>query len=160
MLKWVTHSPGLYSTKSNITMIISWPTLLIKHQFNCVLWSLLQTVVNYHIYCQKFLTQFPTKLSATTQPTQTLHKQCLCLIPLYETQVWHSDYRTIPHVVLSYDIMMWGAGKSLCAITSNFASHLLVTTNRNYNDSHLSRSREVGHNIMQTAVSVLSHYCK
>jgi len=46
-----------------------------------------------------------------TTPSQP----CLCLIPLFEKQEWHNDSKTIPHVVLSYDIMKWGASKFLCS---------------------------------------------
>ena len=46
-----------------------------------------------------------------TNPSQS----CLCLIPLFEKQEWHNDSKTIPHVVLSYDIMIRGAGKFLCS---------------------------------------------
>jgi len=31
-------------------------------------------------------------------------QSCLWLTPLFETRVWHNDCKTIPHVVLSYDI--------------------------------------------------------
>ena len=130
----MTHSAGLWSTKVNITRIINLPTLLIKHQFNWVLRSLLQTVVNYHIYFQKFLTQFLTKLSATTEPTQTLQKH-VCASYLYMKHKYDTVIAKQFHMWCS-DMAYWyeELGTLFVPTTYSFASHLLVTINRNYND--------------------------
>ena len=113
-------------------------TLLIKLQFHWVLWSLFQTVVNYHIYCQKILTQFPTKLSATTQLTQTHHNHAyasyLYMKHKYDTvitepfqcgaQLWHNDVR-------SWELSLFQLVTVLLHIYSSLPTENIMT------DSHL-----------------------
>jgi len=72
----------------------------------CKLWSIITFIVrSFNTISNQIISHNRTY----TNPSQS----CLCLITLFEKQEWHNDSKTIPHVALIYDIMIWEAGKFL-----------------------------------------------
>ena len=112
-----------------------------------------------HLLSEDFNT-IPNQIICHNRTNTNPSQSCLCIIRLFETQEWYNGSKTIPHVVLSYEIInmrswqisLFQLVKILLQICLSLPMENTIT------DSHFKRNRDMEHYVIQTAIRVLSGY--